>query len=112
MLLSQMFFARTVQAVSTGVVISRVYGGGKTLVLWTPTHQYQTVKVADHVTGASDGCDAGVNLNSVVVSQVTSDEGMSSSGDIIIAADCRSVQLRADRNGNGDGRVYTTTFRV
>ena len=30
----------------------------------------------------------------------------------MIAADCKSVQLRAEREGNGDGRVYTITFKV
>ena len=32
--------------------------------------------------------------------------------DIIIAADCKSVQLRSERDGDGDGRVYTITFNV
>jgi hypothetical protein len=93
---------------------------GKTLTLWTPTHQYQTVKVADLIASASDACDAGVDRNDVVISQVTSDEpdDIPSGGDgntvndIVIAADCKSVQLRAERNGSGNGRVYTITFRV
>lgn len=29
-----------------------------------------------------------------------------------VAADCKSVQLRAERAGNGDGRVYTITLKV
>ena len=31
---------------------------------------------------------------------------------IVIAADCKSVQLRAERDGNGNGRVYTITLQV
>jgi hypothetical protein len=31
---------------------------------------------------------------------------------LVIAADCKSVQLRSERKGNGDGRVYTITFKV
>jgi hypothetical protein len=93
---------------------------GKTLVLWTPTHQYQTVKVADLLASVSDGCDATTNLNSVVISQVTSDEPEDIAGggdgntlhDIVIAADCKSVQVRAERDGNSNGRVYTITLRV
>lgn len=85
---------------------------GNAISLWPPNKKYHTIDVTDLVASASDGCDANVNLNSVVISKVTSDEGTSSSGDIIIAANCKSVQLRADRNGNGDGRVYTITFRV
>jgi hypothetical protein len=32
--------------------------------------------------------------------------------DIVIAANCKSVQLRAERQGGGNGRVYTITFKV
>jgi hypothetical protein len=93
---------------------------GKTLVLWTPTHQYQMVRVADLLAAASDSCDATTNLSRAVISQVTSDEVENNSSnsdgntlnDIVIAADCKSVQLRAERDSNGDGRVYTITFRV
>jgi len=63
------------------------------------------------VQSASDGCDGNL-INSVVIEKVTSDEGTSTSGDIVIAANCKSVQLRRERNGNGDGRVYTITLRV
>jgi hypothetical protein len=93
---------------------------GKTLTLWNPGHQYQTVKVADLVQAAADSCDAGVNLNSVVIAQVTSDEVDNNSGgsdgntinDIVIAPGCKSVNLRAERDSSANGRVYTITFRV
>jgi len=32
--------------------------------------------------------------------------------DIVIGADCKSVQLRAERDGNLDGRIYLVTLRV
>jgi len=85
---------------------------GNSIALWPPNKTYRTINVTDFVVSASDGCDSSLNINNVVISKVTSDEGTSSSGDIIIAANCKSVQLRQDRNGNGDGRVYTITFRV
>jgi DNA/RNA endonuclease G (NUC1) len=85
---------------------------GQTITLWSPNKKYHTIKVSDLVKSASDSCDSGVNLNSVVIANVTSDEGSLSNNDIIIGADCKSVQLKADRNGNGNGRVYTITFRV
>lgn len=93
---------------------------GKTLVLWTPTHQYQTVKVADLIASASDDCDPGVDRSDVRITQVTSDEPDDIAGggdgntvnDMVIAPGCTSVQLRAERNGNGNGRVYTITFKV
>ncbi len=43
---------------------------------------------------------------------MTSDEGALADGDIIIGSDCKSVQLRADKDGKGDGRVYPITFSV
>ncbi|MDX6443631.1 MAG: hypothetical protein QOH71_705 [Blastocatellia bacterium] len=93
---------------------------GNTLVLWTPTHQYQSVKVADLIASAHDDCDSSVNLSKVVITQVTSDEPDDVTGggdgttinDMVIAPGCKSVQLRAERNGNGNGRVYTITFKV
>jgi len=30
----------------------------------------------------------------------------------VIAADCKSVQLRAERDGRANGRVYTITFKA
>ena len=91
---------------------------GQTIALWPPDHQYATVKVTDLVASASDLCDPSVNINSVVIASVTSDEpehGIgdgNTSNDIVIGGDCKSVQLRAERMGGGNGRVYTITFKV
>jgi endonuclease G len=85
---------------------------GQAFSLWPLNKAYHTFNVADLVASASDSCNSGVNLNSVVITKVTSDEGSISDNDVIIGANCQSVQLRADRNGNGDGRVYTITFKV
>jgi DNA/RNA endonuclease G (NUC1) len=85
---------------------------GNAISLWPLNKSLQTISVADLVAGASDNFDPSVNLNSVVIASVSSDEGTAASGDIVIGGDCKSVQLRATRNGNGDGRVYTITFRA
>jgi len=85
---------------------------GNSISLWPPNKKFHTITVADLVASASDNFDPNVNINSVVISSVSSDEGTAASGDIVIAANCKSVQLRADRNGNGDGRVYTITFKA
>jgi hypothetical protein len=91
---------------------------GNTITLWPPNHKYVTVNVADLVASASDLCDPGVNINSVVIASVTSDEPDNSGGDgntindIVIGPNCKSVQLRAERMGGGNGRVYTITFKV
>jgi hypothetical protein len=85
---------------------------GATISIWPPNKKYTTINVADLVAGASDGCDGSVSLASVVIAKVTSDEGVAADNDIIIAAGCKSVQLRADSDGKGDGRIYTITFRA
>jgi hypothetical protein len=91
---------------------------GNVISLWPPNHQYETVLVSDLVASASDNCDAGIGLSSVFISQVTSDEVENGNGDgntlndIVIASDCKSVQLRSERSGSGNGRVYTITFKV
>ena len=82
------------------------------IALWPPNHKYRTVTIADMIAGVSDGCNTSVGLNSVVITRVTSDEGSLAGNDILIAPDCRSVQLRSERDGGGDGRVYTITLRV
>jgi uncharacterized repeat protein (TIGR01451 family) len=90
---------------------------GQTLSMWPPNHKYQTFGVTNFVTGASDNC-GGVSIGDVVIAKVTSDEVENGPGsgntlnDIVIAPDCKSVQLRAEREGGGDGRVYTIFFSV
>jgi uncharacterized repeat protein (TIGR01451 family) len=91
---------------------------GQTPSLWPPNHDYHTFHVTDFVTGVSDSCDTGLGVSSVVIEKVTSDEAVDAAGsgntanDIVIGSDCKSVQLRAERSGLGDGRVYTITFKV
>jgi predicted outer membrane repeat protein len=86
--------------------------------LWPPNHAYHTFNVSDFVATAS-GCDGDLT-SSVVIASVSSDEveNNPSGGDgntlndIVIAANCKSVQLRAERDSSLNGRVYTITFRV
>jgi hypothetical protein len=86
--------------------------------LWPPQHQYVTVPMSALVSAATDSCDSGVGGASAVITQVSSDESDNGNGDgntvndIVIAADCHSVQLRAERAGNLNGRFYTVTLRV
>ena len=85
---------------------------GDSISLWPLNKSMRTINVSDLVAGATDNFDPNVNLSSVVIASVSSDEGTAASGDIVISGDCKSVQLRATRDGNGDGRVYTITFRA
>jgi len=85
--------------------------------LWPPDHTYSTVTVAQMVESVNDNCSP-ISIGEVVIEKVTSDEpdnGLddgNTTNDIVIGADCRSVQLRAERAGRGDGRVYTITLRL
>jgi hypothetical protein len=89
-----------------------------TITLSPPNHSYQTFTIANLVASVSDQCDASVDINDVVISQVTSDETENGNGDgntnndIVITPDCKSVQLRRERQGGGDGRVYKVTLKV
>ena len=91
-----------------------------TITLGPPNHQYQTFTIANLVASASDLCDTSVDINDVVISQVTSDEPEDANGngdghtlnDIVITPDCKSVQLRRERAGGGNGRIYTITMMV
>jgi hypothetical protein len=86
------------------------------ITLWPPNHGYHTVAVAQMVQSVRDNCP--ISIDDVVIEMVTSDEpdddlgDGNTSDDIVIGADCRSVQLRAERAGTGDGRVYTVTLRM
>ncbi len=89
-------------------------------ILWPPNHTQESLAVADFVVAASDSQDPNVSVDDVVIIQVTSDEPAdalgkgdgSTSDDIVIAQDCRSVQLRSERAGGGNGRVYTIHVAV
>ena len=88
--------------------------------LGSPNHQYETLTISQLVASASDSCDPSVDINDVVISQATSDEAEDAPdngdgntvNDIVIAPDCKSLQLRAERQGAGDGRVYHITLKV
>jgi hypothetical protein len=92
--------------------------GTSNINVWPPNHQYQTFNVSDFGVTAS-GCDGDLT-SSIVIASVTSDEAEdsltgadgSTLNDIVIAADCKSVQLRRERDADLNGRVYTITFKV
>jgi endo-1,4-beta-xylanase len=92
--------------------------GGRTIVLLPPNHDYHLFTIADLVSSVTDSCDASLGLADAVITQVTSDEAVNASGsgntqnDIVIASDCRSAQLRIERQGSGNGRVYDIALHV
>src|SRR5204863_4415365 len=85
-------------------------------VLWPPNHSYHSFTVSNLVASVNDGCDGAISVSNVYITKITSDEVENGNGDgntlndIVISSDCKSVQLRAERDGSADGRVYTITF--
>ena len=67
----------------------------------------------------SDNCST-LSESDVYIASVSSDEEENAVGsgdgntldDIVISQDCKSVQLRRERQGSGNGRVYTITLAV
>jgi hypothetical protein len=90
---------------------------GQTPSMWPPNHSYHTFTAADFISSVSDNCDT-LTISDVDIISATSDEVENGGGDgdtlndIVIAAGCKSIQLRAERQNNGNGRVYTITFRL
>ncbi len=87
--------------------------------LWPPDHKYETIKLSDFGVSVSDNC-TNVTTASLVITKVTSDEVEDSKGngdgntkdDIVLANDFKSVNLRKEREGTGNGRVYTIYISV
>lgn len=91
---------------------------GQTPSMWPPNHKYSTFQVTNFVTSVFDNCDGSIPVANVVITKVTSDEIENGNGDgntlndIVIASNCKSVQLRSEREGDSNGRVYTIFFSV
>jgi len=81
--------------------------------LWPPNHKYVTVKAT--VT-ASDDVDAtpAVRLVSATSSEPDNAPGGADgdTADDVVVVDGRTFRLRAERNEDGDGRVYTVTYEA
>ena len=85
------------------------------LKLWPPNHQYRTITVNDlaSVTPGSCGSASGITIVSVSSDEPENGDGDGNTvNDIVIANDCQSVQLRAERQEDGNGRVYRINLRV
>ncbi len=85
--------------------------------MWPPNHKFRTFGIGDLGIVVGDNC-ADLTEADVTILSVSSDEPVDELGDgktdpdIIIASDCRSVDLRSERLGNRNARFYTITVGV
>ncbi len=79
--------------------------------LWPADHKYVTVTATVKVTDRADP-NPRVALVSVTSSEPDSGLGDGDQPSDIVVVDNFKFQLRAERSGNGPGRVYTITYRA
>jgi hypothetical protein len=91
---------------------------GEPVRLWPPNHKYRRVGISGFIDSASDVCDVDVSPADVVLEEVSSDEPENSNGDgntqddIVLVDECRAADLRGERRGGGNGRVYEALLAV
>jgi uncharacterized repeat protein (TIGR01451 family) len=110
----------TTAAASTEVldVTPPVVTVGPPIVLWPPDHGLATFSLSSCVVSAVDECDGPLDVDAIgQVVSISSDEPEkgkgdgSTMGDIAILGNS-SFAVRRERQGGGNGRVYTVTFEV
>jgi hypothetical protein len=99
---------------TAGPVVTTTLGG----TYWPPSHGYRSFSLHDCVTSVVDACHGALSVDAAgKIVRITSDEvedgpaDGATCNDIVITGNT-TANLRAEREGNGDGRVYTVHFTV
>jgi hypothetical protein len=85
---------------------------GSPAIMWPPNSKMRAYALTDFVSAISGGTGS-ISLDDVFVRRITSDEmPLGDAPDVVVGAECRTFDLRAARDGESDGRVYTIEFGV
>ena len=85
----------------------------KTVELWPPNHKSHRV-TAEECADVMDTCDPDVRVHFTHIASDEPDDGVGdgSTTDDIVLDGCSAVKVRAERQGGGNGRVYTLGVRA
>lgn len=93
---------------------------GGMIELWPPNHKYRLFNLSDCVLSVGDDTDGSLNIDDVGnILSISSDEpeevygnGDGKTENDMLILSHSSFMVRAERQGNGNGRVYAVTFDV
>lgn len=109
----------TVEITVQDTTLPEITASGEPIIFWAPNHKYETVSISDCVESVTDICDVDVGVDDIIITSVSSDEpedspdkGDGATLEDIVIVDPQTVDLRAERQGDGNGRVYTINYEV
>ncbi len=79
--------------------------------LWPPNHKWHSISGSDCVRDRCDGADLDVTFLYATSDEIVNDKGDGNTEPDIIL-DCDRVQVRAERQGPSNGRVYTLGWKA